>query len=146
MGVWVHPQLGLLCGAALPGPFFSLRKAAPLRKTHFYLWFSNDFELILTWFAINSRNHYQNRHPDPYRILVGTLNPWNGRPRVVPWPILFERVAKKCLAVCVVLLPGIKPHLDIWTSGLEGKNELCSPSLVVAGFQKKAHSCFLDLS
>ena len=45
---------------------------------------------------MNSRNHYQNRHPDPYRILVGTLNPWNCRPGVVPWPILFQRVAKKC--------------------------------------------------
>ena len=43
----------------------------------------------------NSRNHYQNLHPDPDRILVGTLNPWNGRPRVVPWPILLERVVSK---------------------------------------------------
>ena len=31
MGVWVHPQLGLLCGAALPGAFF-LRKTALLTK------------------------------------------------------------------------------------------------------------------
>ena len=58
--------------------------------------------MIFTWFfikrtsfAINSRNHYQSRHPDPCRILVGTLNPWNGHPRVLPWPILFGRVAKK---------------------------------------------------
>ena len=34
-------------------------------------------------------------HPGPYRILVGGLNPWNGRPKVVPWPILFERVVPK---------------------------------------------------
>ena len=31
----------------------------------------------------------------PCRILVGTLNPWNGHPRVLPWPILFGRVAQK---------------------------------------------------
>ena len=96
MGVLVHPQLGLRFGAALPGAFLFWEKTALFTNKHYFLWFSNDFSSEWTSFAIKSRNHYQNRHPDPCRILVGTLNPWNGRPRVVPWPILFERVAKKC--------------------------------------------------
>ena len=33
MEVLVHPQLGLLCGAALPGAFF-LQKNTPLEKKH----------------------------------------------------------------------------------------------------------------
>ena len=94
MGVLVPPQLGPRYGAALPGAFFS-QKNITFKKKHDFLGFSNDFWLKWTWFAIKSRNHYQNRHPDPYRILVGTLNPWNGRPRVVPWPILFERFVPK---------------------------------------------------
>ena len=47
-------------------------------------------------FAINQRNHHQSRHPpDPCRIWVSTLNLRNGRPRLVPWAILFERVVLK---------------------------------------------------
>ena len=30
-----------------------------------------------------------------HRVLVGTLYSWNGRPRVVPWPLLFEGVVQK---------------------------------------------------
>ena len=36
MGVLVHPQLGLLCGAALPGAFFS-QKNTPLKKKTLFL-------------------------------------------------------------------------------------------------------------
>ena len=38
MGVWVHPQLGLLCGAALPFFLFS-RNSALLRKHIFFMIF-----------------------------------------------------------------------------------------------------------
>ena len=106
----MHPQLGLLCGAALLPAFF-YRKTAHVMKKKCFPRFPNDFSLKWTWFAIKSRNHYRNRHPDPYRILVGTLNPWNGRPRVVPWPILFERVVSKpqnsrpYLLVCIKRTP-----------------------------------------
>ena len=31
----------------------------------------------------------------PYNILVGALNAWNDHPKVVPWPILFEKVVPK---------------------------------------------------
>ena len=74
MGVLVHPQLGLRFGAALPGAFFS-QKNSTFRKKHAFCDLSNDFCSKWTYFAINLRNHHQKRHPDPYRILVGTLNP-----------------------------------------------------------------------
>ena len=40
-------------------------------------------------------NHQWNRHPGPYKILVGAPNAWNGRPKVVPWPISFEKIIPK---------------------------------------------------
>ena len=42
MVVLVHPQLGLLCGAALPGAFFVLRKTVLLRKNMNF----NDFQMM----------------------------------------------------------------------------------------------------
>ena len=36
-------------------------------------------------------------HPGPYEILVGALNNWNDRRKVVPWQILFEQVVPKRL-------------------------------------------------
>ena len=42
MGVLVHPQLCDLCGAALPGAFFS-QKNNPFKKKHDLLLFVNDF-------------------------------------------------------------------------------------------------------
>ena len=41
MGVLVHPQLGLLCGAALPGSFFS-QKNTPFQKNNDF----DDFQMI----------------------------------------------------------------------------------------------------
>ena len=96
-GFWYIPSSVFGLVQPCRGLFFR-RKTALLRKNMIF----DDFQLIFyfllkwTWLGIKSRNHYQNRHPDPCRILAGTLNPWNRRPRVVPWPILFERVAKKC--------------------------------------------------
>ena len=72
-----------------------LRKHSSVKKKHDCKVFCNDSFLNWTQFAINSRNHYQNPHPDPYRISVGIVNSWKGRPRVVPWPIWFERVVPK---------------------------------------------------
>ena len=47
MGVLVHPQLCDLCGASLPGAFFS-QKNTPLKKKH-------DFQMI---FDQNGPNLY----------------------------------------------------------------------------------------
>ena len=80
-----------------PCRFVFTEKQHGCNQKHGVQLFVNDFFSECTEFAIISRNQYQNRHPDPYRNLVGTLNPWNGRPRVVPWPILLERVVSKHL-------------------------------------------------
>ena len=94
MEVVVHPQLGLLCGAALLGFFLSEKQNIFRKKTVLFynerLFFhQNGPNSLLT------RNHYQNQHSGACRILVGTLDPWNGRSSAVPWPILFERVVSK---------------------------------------------------
>ena len=41
--VLVHPQLGLLCGAALPGAFFSSEKHDCLLEKHYFSYFLNEF-------------------------------------------------------------------------------------------------------
>ena len=46
MGGLVHPQFGLLCGAALPGAFF--RKTRRLCKNTIFDRFADDFPLKLT--------------------------------------------------------------------------------------------------
>ena len=41
MGVWVHPQLGLLCGAALTGAFLSQQNMIFEKEYHFdYMYMS----------------------------------------------------------------------------------------------------------
>ena len=77
MGVLVHPQLGLLCGAALPGCFF-LKKQHLKRQV--LSWFLNDVSLKWSWLVINSSNHYQNRHPDPFGGYPKSLK-WSSQSR-----------------------------------------------------------------
>ena len=93
MGVLVHPQLGLRFGAALPGAFFP-------RKQHFWkkkiadfrmIFDQNGPNLLLTWGTTIKTGILT---PIEFWWVI-TLNPWNGHPRVLPWPILFGRVAKK---------------------------------------------------
>ena len=52
--------------------------------------FCNDFSLTFIRFTIRSMNHQWKWHPGPCRILMGPLNPWNGRPKDVPWLDLLE--------------------------------------------------------
>ena len=77
------------------GALFFRRKTSLLIKNMIY----DDFQTI---FHQNGPNLLSIRGTivktgilTPNRILVGTLNPWNGRPRVDPWPIWLERLAKK---------------------------------------------------
>ena len=75
-GVWCIPiRSSVWCSPA--GFFFSWKKMTFVTK-HYFSWFSNDFSLKWTWFAIKSMNHEWKWHPGPYRILMGTLNAWNG--------------------------------------------------------------------
>ena len=62
--VLVHPHSKILWGS----PEFVLFQESHTLKKY-------DLLLLFDSFAVNSRNHYQYRHPDPYRIEVGTQNP-----------------------------------------------------------------------
>ena len=93
-GFWCIPS-SVCCVVQPCRGLFVCRKKWHLWKHAIVHDFQFSFLYTITKFAINSRNHYQNQHPDPCIILVGTLNPWIGRPKVVPWAILFERVVSK---------------------------------------------------
>ena len=85
-GVWIgnegfgaSPARSSVCCSPAGAVFVLL-----LQKTMCFLQ-KHDFVMIfcslqLTSFAIKSMNHAWKWHPGPHRILMGTLNPWYGRP------------------------------------------------------------------
>ena len=94
IGVLVHPHSGRLFVGFLAGAFFFVESHFWEKTCFFVVIFKCLFiKIALKWYKKGEL--LPELASWTLWILVGALNAWNDRPKVVPWPILFEKVVPK---------------------------------------------------